>query len=68
MEPLPRHDIPSGERKLVRCANLTADTKQMLFAAGTNVVASTPEEFATTIRDEIALWGKLIREVGNKSG
>ncbi len=46
----------------------TADAKQKLFAAGADVVASTPEEFATTIRDEIAVWGKLIREVGIKGG
>ena len=44
----------------------TADAKQKLFAAGADVVASTPEEFAATIRADIAMWGKLIREVGIK--
>lgn len=59
---------PIIERLNVETVKLlrTNDAKQKLFAAGADVVASTPEEFAATIRADIAMWGKLIREVGIK--
>ena len=41
-----------------------ADVKEKLVAAGTDAMATTPEEFAVTIQSEMAKWGKLIREAG----
>jgi tripartite-type tricarboxylate transporter receptor subunit TctC len=40
------------------------DVREKLVAAGTDAMATTPEEFAATIQSEMAKWGKLIREVG----
>jgi tripartite-type tricarboxylate transporter receptor subunit TctC len=41
-----------------------ADVKERIFNSGAEVVAGTPEEFAATMRQEMAKWGKLIREGG----
>ena len=38
------------------------DTREKLSTMGFDPVASTPEEFATWIRTEIARWGKVIRD------
>ncbi len=40
------------------------DVKERLVAAGTDAMATTPEEFAATIKSEMAKWGALIRNVG----
>ncbi len=40
------------------------DVKEKLVAAGTDAMATTPEEFAATIKSEMTKWGKLIREAG----
>ncbi len=40
------------------------EVKEKLVAAGTDAMATTPEEFAATIKAEMAKWGKLIREAG----
>jgi tripartite-type tricarboxylate transporter receptor subunit TctC len=40
------------------------DVKEKLVAAGTDAMATTPEEFAATIKSEMAKWGTLIRNVG----
>ncbi len=40
------------------------DVKEKLVAAGTDAMATTPEEFAATIKSEMAKWGTLIRIVG----
>ncbi len=40
------------------------EVKEKLVAAGTDAMATTPEEFAATIQSEMAKWGKLIREAG----
>lgn len=41
-----------------------ADVKEKLVAAGTDAMATTPDEFAATIKSEMAKWGRLIRDVG----
>ena len=41
-----------------------ADVRERIFNGGGEVVAGTPEEFAATIRLEMAKWGKLIRDAG----
>jgi tripartite-type tricarboxylate transporter receptor subunit TctC len=38
------------------------DFKDRLLALGFDPVASTPDQFADWIKDEIAKWGKVIRE------
>ncbi|MBY0271037.1 MAG: tripartite tricarboxylate transporter substrate binding protein [Burkholderiales bacterium] len=40
------------------------DVKEKLVAAGTDAMATTPEEFAATIKSEMAKWGTLIQNVG----
>jgi tripartite-type tricarboxylate transporter receptor subunit TctC len=38
------------------------DFNDRLLALGFDPVASTPDQFADWIKDEIAKWGKVIRE------
>ena len=40
------------------------DTRQHILDSGAEVVASTPEEYAAAIKNELATWGKVIREAG----
>lgn len=40
------------------------DIREKLAAAGTDAMATTPEEFAATIKSEMAKWGKLIKDSG----
>lgn len=41
-----------------------ADVKDKLVVAGTDAMATTPEEFAATIKSEMTKWGQLIRDSG----
>ena len=43
-----------------------ADVKDRLFAAGFEIVTSTPEQFAEFTRVEIQKWGKLVKAAGLK--
>jgi len=49
--------------EIVRIMN-RADVKEKLVAAGTDAMATTPEEFSATIKSEMAKWGALIRDAG----
>jgi tripartite-type tricarboxylate transporter receptor subunit TctC len=40
------------------------DAKQRLFAGGMEVVASTPEQFAASIKADMARTGPIIRKAG----
>ena len=40
------------------------DVKELLFNGGVEVIASTPEEFAATIKSDMTRLGKLIRAAG----
>jgi tripartite-type tricarboxylate transporter receptor subunit TctC len=40
------------------------EIREKLFTMGLEVVAGTPDEFAATIRREMAKWGKLIKDAG----
>jgi len=42
------------------------DVKERLPALGFEAVASTPEEFATRIKVETEMWGKVIRAANIK--
>jgi tripartite-type tricarboxylate transporter receptor subunit TctC len=44
----------------------TAEVKQKLGAAGLEVVANTPQEFATVIKVDGAKWGKVVKDAGIK--
>ncbi len=52
----------------LRAALADADVKQKLVKTGAVPTPSTPEEFARFLRDELARWGKVIREKGIKEG
>ena len=53
-------------QEMVRVLN-RSDVKEKFFNAGSEVVASSPEQFAASVKAEIAMWGKLIREAGIKA-
>jgi len=50
---------------LVRFLN-QPEVKEQLLIAGEEVVASSPEQFAATIKSSIAKLGKVIKDVGIK--
>jgi len=50
-------------QEIVRVLN-RAEVKERFFNAGVETVGSTPEEFATAIKSNVAKWGKLIKEAG----
>ena len=52
-------------REIVKILALP-DIKERLATLGYDPVASTPEEFATRIRVEIAMWAKVIRAANIK--
>jgi tripartite-type tricarboxylate transporter receptor subunit TctC len=44
----------------------SADVRQKLGNAGLEVVANTPQEFATVIKEDGAKWGKVVKDAGIK--
>jgi tripartite-type tricarboxylate transporter receptor subunit TctC len=50
-------------QEVVRVLNRAA-VKGRLFNVGVEVIASSPEEFASKIKSEMAKWGKVIRDAG----
>lgn len=50
-------------QEIVRVLN-SADVKERLFNAGMETVGRPPEQFAATIKTEMAKWGKLIKDAG----
>jgi tripartite-type tricarboxylate transporter receptor subunit TctC len=45
-----------------------ADARERLAALGGEVVANTPAEFATRIKDDLSKWKKLVAAIGLKPG
>ena len=41
-----------------------ADVKKRFFSSGAQAVGNSPEEFAATIKSEMARWGKVIKDAG----
>ena len=41
-----------------------ADSRQYLATQGFDMIGSTSEQFATTIRDEIRQWAEIVKRVG----
>jgi tripartite-type tricarboxylate transporter receptor subunit TctC len=62
----PRPVIDILNRELVRSFS-APDVREQLVAAGAEVVGGPPEQFAGFIRQEIAKWGKVIKDAGIKS-
>ena len=52
-------------QEIVRVLN-QPEMKQKFFNSGVEAVGGTPEEFAVTIKAELAKWGKLIKDAGIK--
>lgn len=52
-------------QEIVRVAN-RADVKERFLNSGAEVVGSSSEQFAGTIRAEVAKWGKVIKDAGIK--
>ena len=50
-------------REMVQVLN-EPEAKQRLFAAGIEVVGSTPEQFAAAIKSDMARTGQVIRQAG----
>jgi tripartite-type tricarboxylate transporter receptor subunit TctC len=50
-------------QEIVKALN-NPEARERLFRAGVEAVGSTPEQFAATLKTEMARWGKLIREAG----
>ena len=59
-------DVDSYVQKILD-AMAQPDVKEKMVSLGFESVASTPEEFAARIRDEIPKWGKVIRDAGIKT-
>jgi tripartite-type tricarboxylate transporter receptor subunit TctC len=57
----PREIIERWRSEVARMA-AAADVKQRLEALGFGPVANTPEEFGARIKNEIARWGKVVRD------
>ena len=52
--------------EVVRVVN-TADVKEKFFKAGLETVGSSPEQFATAIKSDLARMSKVIKEAGIKA-
>jgi tripartite-type tricarboxylate transporter receptor subunit TctC len=42
----------------------SAAIKEKFFAAGSETVGDTPQEFAAKIKSEMSRWGKVIKDAG----
>jgi tripartite-type tricarboxylate transporter receptor subunit TctC len=55
--------LNSDMAKIVR----TPETRDKFAAQGAEPMTTTPEEYAATIRSDIALWTKMVKELGLRS-
>ena len=62
----PRPIIARLNGELVKIMH-APDMKEKLAASGTDALTSTPEEFATYLRQEIAKWGDVVRKAKLKA-
>ena len=61
----PKTIIETLNRELLRTFN-AADVREQIAAGGSEIVGGRPEQFAGFIRQEIAKWGKVIKDAGIK--
>ena len=75
IEPISTIFVPSGtpkaivetlNRELLRTFN-APDVREQIVAAGAEIVGGRPEQFADFVRQEIAKWGKVIKDAGIKA-
>lgn len=59
----PKPIIAKLSQELMRIARLP-DVKERLNSQGLDVVGSTPDEFSALIKNEIALFAKLVKQIG----
>ena len=45
----------------------STEARERLFNSGVEAVGSTPEQFAATLKNEMAKWGKVIKDAGIRS-
>jgi len=62
----PKSIIETLNRELLRTFN-APDVREQVMAAGSETVGGRPEQFAGFIRQEIAKWGKVIKDAGIKA-
>ena len=65
LKPQALADARAQRQEIVRVLN-TPDIKQRFLSNGTEIVGSTPEEFATTIKSEIARLSKVVKDANVK--
>ena len=53
-------------QEIVRLVN-RAEVKERFLGFGEEIVASSPEQFAATLKSDIAKWGKVIKDAGMKA-
>ena len=51
----------------IRKTMTTPDQRQRYHERGLDVIASTPDEFAAHLRNELQKWGRVIRERGMRA-
>jgi len=61
----PKDVIARLNREIVKIMAVP-DVREKFAQQGVDPASSTPEEFAQLIRDEVARWGKVIRNAGIK--
>ena len=61
----PKPIIETLNRELLRTFN-APDVREQVAAGGSEIVGGRPEQFAGFIRQEIAKWGKVIKDAGIK--
>ena len=61
----PRPVIETLNRELLRTFN-APDVREQVAASGSEVIGGSPGQFAGFIRQEIAKWGKVIKDAGIK--
>jgi tripartite-type tricarboxylate transporter receptor subunit TctC len=59
----PREIVARLHAETIKLVGL-ADVKDRLFAAGFEIVTSTPEQFAAFTRNEIQKWAKIVKSAG----
>jgi tripartite-type tricarboxylate transporter receptor subunit TctC len=59
----PQPIINKLAQEIVRISRLP-DFKERLNSQGLDVIGSTPEEFATLIRNEVGVFQKLVKQIG----
>lgn len=62
----PRDIINRYNAEITRVLN-SADVRERFAKQGVEVKTTTPDEFGTFLRSEVARWGKVIKEAGIKS-